>query len=257
MVLGMTIRQHWQQFLMALMFLTRLPVYPWVQHEPTLHAGISRWFPLVGAVVASIHILLLWALSQLLPWWPAVIISTAFTILFTGAFHEDGFADMCDAFGGGWEKEQVLLIMKDSRLGTYGTLALILMLGSKISLLGSLSFTAAASALMAGHVLSRALSTSLILSLDYVRDTADPALIKTPQFSFSHHDCLLMLAMAAPFFFCLPFNSWLPVIAALAAVRWWAVWYLQQRIGGYTGDCLGAVQQLSELAVLAVFAACT
>ena len=246
----MTLSQYWQQFLMAVMFLTRLPVSPLLKYDPGLSAGMARFFPLVGWLTGGIAVGLLWLCSYFLPWFPAIIVATALVILLTGAFHEDGFADMCDAFGGGWEKEQVLLIMKDSRLGTYGTLGLVLMLAGKISLLASMSLPTAMAALLVGHVLSRTTATSLLLSLDYVRDTEDPAKIKTPVSHFTSHDLLFTLAIAAPAVLLLPPGSWLLIIASQLVVRYWAAWYYTKRIGGYTGDCLGGAQQLAEIGIL-------
>ncbi|MCC7516595.1 MAG: adenosylcobinamide-GDP ribazoletransferase [Pseudomonadales bacterium] len=253
----MTPRQHWQQLLMAVMFLTRLPIARWVQHDAELQLGMARWFSVVGWLVGVIAALILWVCSQLLPWGPAILVATALAILLTGAFHEDGFADMCDAFGGGWEKEQVLRIMKDSRLGTYGTLGLTLMLACKISLLASLSLAQALAALLAGHVLSRATASSLLLSLPYVRDTAVEADIKTPPAHFGMSELLFCVATAAPALLLLPSNCWLPLLAGLIAVRSWAAWYFRRRIGGYTGDCLGGAQQLAELCTLIIITAYT
>ncbi len=249
----MTPQQHWQQFLMAVMFLTRLPVARWVRHDATLQLGMARWFPAVGWLVGGIAALLLWLSAHLLPWVPAVILATALTILLTGAFHEDGFADMCDAFGGGWEKEQVLRIMKDSRLGTYGTLGLGLMLASKISLLAQLPLFTALYALVAGHVLGRATATSLLLSLPYVRDTED-AQAKSPPAHFDSSALLFTLLTAAPALLLLPLRAWLPLLLGLWVVRSWAAWYYRKRIGGYTGDCLGGAQQIAELVTLIVTA---
>jgi adenosylcobinamide-GDP ribazoletransferase len=248
----MTPSQYWQQFLMAVMFFTRLPVTTWLTYEPQLSTGMPRFFPLVGWIIGIMAAFLLWLCCQLLPWLPALIVATSLSILLTGAFHEDGFADMCDAFGGGWGKEQVLQIMKDSRLGTYGTLGLGLMLAGKISLLASLPPPTALSALLAGHVLSRATATSLLLSLPYVRDTDDPAKAKTPAFTFDIRDFLFTLITALPALLLLPAKSWLPVLLGQLLVRYWAAWYFRKRIGGYTGDCLGGAQQLSELCVLIV-----
>lgn len=239
---------------MAVMFLTRLPVARFVLHDPALQPGMARYFPLVGWLVGLISAGLLWGCAQLLPWIPTVVVATALSILLTGAFHEDGFADMCDAFGGGWEKEQVLLIMKDSRLGTYGTLGLVLMLGTKTSLLASLTLPMAMAALVAGHTLSRMTATSLLLSLPYVRDTEDPTKIKTPPSDLRLPDLLFTLATAIPALLLLPSGSWLLVIASQIAVRCWAAWYYHKRIGGYTGDCLGGAQQLAEIGVLMVMA---
>lgn len=253
----MTPGQYWQQFLMAVMFLTRLPVARLVQYDPGLNARMARWFPLVGWLVGGIAALLLWACAQLLPWVPAVILATALAILVTGAFHEDGFADMCDAFGGGWGKEQVLTIMKDSRLGTYGTLGLGFMLVTKVSLLASLPLATGLAALVAGHVLGRTTATSLLLSLVYVRDTEDPAKVKTPPSDFGGSDLAFTLVTAAPALWLLPAGALLPVLASQLVVRQWASWYYRKRIGGYTGDCLGGAQQLGELAVLLVCVAAT
>lgn len=244
----------WQQFLMAVMFLTRLPVGKLVQYDASLSHGMARFFPLVGWLVGGIAAGLLWLCAHMLPWIPAVIVATALAILVTGAFHEDGFADMCDAFGGGWDKEQVLLIMKDSRLGTYGTLGLVFMVGCKISLLASLAPVAAMTALLAGHVLSRAAATSLLLSLAYVRDTPDPDKIKTPPSVFHMKDCAFTLLISAPALLLLPVVSWLPVAGVLLLARYLLARYYQHRIGGYTGDCLGGAQQISELLVLMVVA---
>lgn len=251
----MATSQYWQQFLMAVMFFTRLPVSSLLKYDPELSAGMPRFFPLVGWITGGITVFLLWLCCQFLPWFPAILLATALGILLTGAFHEDGFADMCDAFGGGWGKEQVLLIMKDSRLGTYGTLGLGLMLASKISLLASLPLSTALSALVASHVLSRATSTSLLLSLTYVRDTEDPTKAKTPAFTFNNGDFLFTLLTALPVLLLLPMHSWLPILLGQLLVRSWASWYFRKRIGGYTGDCLGGAQQLAELGVLIVLCA--
>lgn len=250
----MTPRQYWHQYLMAVMFLTRLPVAPWLDYDPALTARMARFFPLVGWLVGAIAALLLWCCAAILPWVPAIILATALTILLTGAFHEDGFADMCDAFGGGWEKEQILAIMKDSRLGTYGTLGLGLMLAGKLSLLASLPLHAALSALVAGHVMGRATATSLLQTLVYVRDTDDPSKIKTPVSHFTGNDLLIALGTAAPALLLLPMASWLPVLASQWLVRSWCAWYYFKRIGGYTGDCLGGAQQLAEISILIVMA---
>jgi adenosylcobinamide-GDP ribazoletransferase len=248
----MTFSQYWQQFLMATMFFTRLPLSSLLKYDPELSAGMPRFFPSVGWITGVIAAFLLWLCCQFLPWIPAIIVATSLSVLLTGAFHEDGFADMCDAFGGGWSKEQVLLIMKDSRLGTYGTLGLGLMLASKISLLASLPIPAALGALVASHVLSRATATSLLLSLSYVRDTDNPATAKTPAFTFSTNDFLFTLLTALPALLLLPAKSWLPILLGQLLVRYWAAWYFHKRIGGYTGDCLGGAQQLSELCVLII-----
>jgi adenosylcobinamide-GDP ribazoletransferase len=240
----------WQKLLMAVMFLTRLPVGNLIQYDPAMMLRTPRYFTLVGWLVGLLASGILWVCALLLPWWPAVLLACAFSILLTGAFHEDGFADLCDAFGGGQEKEQVLRIMKDSRLGTYGTLGLVLMLAGKVSALGSLTPSVALGALVAGHVLSRALSTSLLSSLDYVRDTAEDLTAKTPAFEFKKEDLAFTCFTAVPALLLLPGLAALLAIPALWLLHLWlTVWY-RRRIGGYTGDCLGGAQQLAEMTVL-------
>lgn len=240
----------WQQFLMTLMFFTRLPVARLVTHDPALMPGTARYFTLAGWVVGLLAAGFLWIAAQCLPWWPAILLATAASILLTGAFHEDGFADLCDAFGGGWEKEQVLRIMKDSRLGTYGTLGLGLMVGTKLSLLASLPVASACAALLAGHVLSRTMATSLLRTLDYVRDAADEALIKTPAYTLSPADWWFSLGTAVPALLLLPLPAALAVLPALWLLHVWLTAWYRRRIGGYTGDCLGAAQQMGEITVL-------
>ena len=115
-------------FFTALMFFTRLPCPAWVGYSESYLNHSARYFPLVGVIVGGIGGLTFW-LAQLI--WPpsiAVLLSMLATIAVTGAFHEDGLADSCDGFGGGWGKEQVLAIMKDSRLGTFGAIGLGLIL---------------------------------------------------------------------------------------------------------------------------------
>jgi len=118
-------------FLTAVLFFTRIPCPKWVDHSPEFINKSSRYFPLVGMVVGGIGALGYFGSQFVLPIDIAIIISMIATVWITGAFHEDGFADVCDGFGGGWTKEKILTIMKDSRLGTFGVSGLIFILGLK------------------------------------------------------------------------------------------------------------------------------
>lgn len=244
--------RSFQEALLVLMFFTRLPVSRWVYYDPDIACKIARGFPLVGVLAAAVQFALLAGFSRVLPWWPSVILSVAFSILLTGALHEDGFADACDAFGGGHGREQVLVIMKDSCLGTYGSLGLGLLLASKISLLGCLSLKIALPVLLAAHVLSRAASASLLLSLDYARADLTESTGKTPHLTFSGSDAVFVLLLCVIFMLWLPIGTWLPLSLGLLLLRTLCGRYFRRRIDGYTGDCLGAVQQLAELWVLLV-----
>ena len=116
----MALRNELEYFFGAVRFFTRLPVPAWVGHSSDALERSSRYFPAIGLIVGSVAALVL-TLGDLI--WPktlAVLASMASTLYVTGAFHEDGWSDMVDGFGGGWEKPQILAIMKDSRIGSFG-----------------------------------------------------------------------------------------------------------------------------------------
>jgi adenosylcobinamide-GDP ribazoletransferase len=237
-------------FFTALQFFTRLPIPGWVGFDPAWLNQASRYFPLVGVVVALITASAYALAAWLLPAPVAVIISTAVGIYATGAFHEDGFADMCDGFGGGMTPERVLEIMKDSRIGAYGAIGTICMLALKLTTLSMLPPLAAIGALLAAHPLSRLMATSLIWRLDYARaeGKAKPLAQKMSSAEF----LIAALTAALPAVAVIALN-WLSVtvlaaglVAAAIATLWLARKFVR-RIGGYTGDCLGAVQQVTEV----------
>ena len=122
-------------FLTAVMFLTRLPVPRTVDHSPEYMRPAPRYFPAVGWIVGGIASLFYFLFSRYISADIGILASMIATLLVTGAFHEDGFADVCDGFGGGWTKEKILLIMKDSRIGAFGAIGLIAVLSSKYLLL--------------------------------------------------------------------------------------------------------------------------
>lgn len=243
-------RYQLELFFTALGFFTRLPVPAWVPWSPERLNHAARYFPLVGWVVGGIGAASYLAFAQMLPPTLAVLLSMAVTIRATGAFHEDGWADACDGLGGGWDKLQVLTIMKDSRIGSYGTIGLVLMLLAKAAALVELAaggHRAIAIALLVAHPLSRLASTSLIHTLQYVREDAS-AKSKPLARRMSNPE----LAVATGFG-CAPLALLAPAEAALAlaatvGVSLWGARIFVRRLGGYTGDCLGAVQQATELA---------
>lgn len=232
-------------FFNALMFFTRLPIPGWVKYSEAGLNHASRYFSLVGLLVGGIGAATWW-LAQLV-WTPqlAILLSMVATILVTGAFHEDGFADSCDAFGGGWSKEQVLRIMKDSRLGTFGVVGIGLLLALKFFALTTIQAEVLPLVIIAGHSLSRFASVTVIYSQQYVRDDvgskAKPLAerISLGELSLSGLFGLLPLAFLLPRF-------WLFLLPVFVA-RWLMGRYFIKRIGGYTGDCLGAVQQVTEV----------
>ncbi|NMG00579.1 adenosylcobinamide-GDP ribazoletransferase [Aromatoleum toluolicum] len=244
-------RYQLELFFTALGFFTRLPVPAWVPWSPERLNHAARYFPLVGWVVGAIGAASWLALALILPPSVAVLLSMAVTIRATGAFHEDGWADACDGLGGGWDKSQVLTIMKDSRIGSYGTVGLVLMLLAKAAALVELAGAgdaAVAIALLVAHPLSRLASTSLIHTLEYVREDetakAKPLArrLTGTELAIASAFGILPLALLHP-------GEAATALIAVAAVTLWAGRYLVRRLGGYTGDCLGAVQQATELAI--------
>jgi len=177
------------------------------------------------------------------------------SILITGAFHEDGLADVCDAFGGGWTKEKILEIMKDSRIGTFGVVGLVISLLSKFILTYELtekSLLFALGGIILSHSLSRVNATGMIFIFNYARADASsktkPVAKKLSLNSFLVA-VLLGLAPLVPFY--LEFGPLVfIVIFPLVMLLFYLKGYFNKWIGGYTGDCLGTVQQLSEILVL-------
>ena len=239
-------------FFIALTFFTRLPAPKRVNYaDDTLNHSV-RYFSLVGVVVGSIGAAVFWLGNFLWPAPVAILLSMIATILTTGAFHEDGFADSCDGFGGGWEKMQALNIMKDSRIGTYGAVGIGLMLALKFFALNAIAPQILPWLLIAGHSLSRFASTTLIYTYQYVREDA---LSKAKPLARKMSTGELL---AAALFGLLPllllaWCYWFLLIPVIIAI-WLLGRYFVRRIGGYTGDCLGAAQQVTEV-VFYLFAA--
>jgi len=141
-------------FLTALSFYTRVPVGPIKGWTDVMLNKSTRYFPIIGWIVGGVGALFFWLLSFFLPLSVSLALSMVATVLFTGAFHEDGFADFCDGFGGGYTPERILEIMKDSRIGTYGTVGLLSVLGIKFLTLMHIEAARIPVILIAGHFLS-------------------------------------------------------------------------------------------------------
>lgn len=241
--------------LIALQFLTRVPVPRWVGYEPAwLHAS-ARHFPAVGLIVGAASAAVLWSASMLWPLPVAVGLAMAASLWLTGGFHEDGLADTCDGLGGAVSRDKALTIMKDSRLGSYGALGLVTVLGLKATALHGLGrlgvLHAAVPALLFAHAASRSAAVMLLGSLAYAGD-AEHAKAKPMAQQVSRAGMAVALAWPAVIAAALLFLvGWRPVLAAALGCAITALvcrrWFLR-RLGGYTGDTLGATQQLSELA---------
>ncbi|MEL7344930.1 MAG: adenosylcobinamide-GDP ribazoletransferase [Pseudomonadota bacterium] len=231
---------------LAVQFLTRLPVPDpgWSQERM---AATPRWYPAVGALVGALSGLIFLIAVHIFPPALAAVLATAAGILITGAFHEDGLADSADGLGGGTTREKSLEIMRDSRLGTYGTLALVLILMAKVGALTAMPFVAPF-ALIAAHSVSRWSTLWVMVRMEYARDhgTGKPVAAGIGPGGLVFAGLCAALAMV-------PLALSVGAVAVLVAVVGAALghWAMRARfsrkLGGYTGDTLGAVQQLSEI----------
>ena len=241
----MSIRTELEYFFGAIRFFTRLPVPHWVGHSSEALQRSTRYFPAVGLIVGMIAALVFAFTSFFWPKTLAVLASMAMTLYVTGAFHEDGWSDMVDGFGGGWEKSQILTIMKDSRIGSFGAVGLILMLLTKFFALVEIDLLLVPVSLVAGHSFSRLCATFVLRKLDYVREEGK----SKPLATHIDNGALVFAVVTAllPLLLLSPQQSIPGVILALLATFWLARKF-KKRIGGYTGDCLGATQQFAEVA---------
>ena len=244
----------------AIQFLTRLPVPRLDGYEDDWLARSARYFPVVGVLVGSINVGVWWLSSTCFPPAVAAGLMLAASLLVTGALHEDGFADVCDGFGGAATRDGVLAIMKDSRIGAYGAVGIATMLGLKWATLASLPRSALPLTVISASMVSRWCTTGLIWRLSYLRMDVD-AKSKPLANSLSTGNWLLSGVLGAlalvPAAWIFGPSGILPVVSALtmalaiaSASTVLAAAYFKGRIGGYTGDCLGATQQVAELSFL-------
>ncbi|CAL2104850.1 Adenosylcobinamide-GDP ribazoletransferase [Tenacibaculum sp. 190524A02b] len=242
------VKRQIHYFFTAVLFFTRIPCPKWVDHSPEILNKSSRYFSLVGILVGSIAAATYYISSLLLPTEIAILLSMISSVWITGAFHEDGFADVCDGFGGGWTKEKILTIMKDSRLGTFGVSGLIFILALKFLALYYLQnhVINLLLVIVSGHSLSRFIATILLYTHNYVRDI-DSSKIKptTKQMSLKSLVISAIFGVLPLFFFQKPMLFL--VLIPLLLTYWYMGHFFKKWIGGQTGDCAGALQQVSEI----------
>lgn len=251
-----------RHFLLAVQFFTRIPVNgplaQWVGYSPAMLRASAAHFPGVGLLVGLIAVLSYAACFLLLGGQGfsalvAAVLSTIVTVMATGGFHEDGLADVADGLGGGYQPERVLEIMKDSRVGAFGAMALVLAFAAKFALLaqlGSAGLAVVLWSMLCAHVLSRLWPLVLIRKLPHVGDTATSKSkpladqIALESLWAAGLWCVLPLAAGT---FALGFSAMLLGILLSALGAAWMGWRFLKRLHGFTGDCLGAVQQVSEI----------
>jgi adenosylcobinamide-GDP ribazoletransferase len=248
-------------FLTAVMFYTRIPCPTWVDHSEDLLNKATKYFPFMGWIVGGAAALVFFGFVQILPSSVSVLLSTAFGVWMTGAFHEDGFADVCDGFGGGWTQEKILSIMKDSRVGAYGAIGIGLLMALKIIALAELAqinWLSTIYAIISAHALSRLTATTIILTDEYARENEDskakPVAKKMSLNAFLQAAIWGIGPLSIWCFFGQNFLL-LVVFIPLILLKIYLSGYFKKWINGYTGDCLGATQQLAEVICYLTFLA--
>jgi adenosylcobinamide-GDP ribazoletransferase len=242
-------------FLTAVQFFTRIPVPAWVSHSAQQLDQSARYFPLVGMGVGALVAVIFWASALVLPLTLALALSMVAGILITGAFHEDGLSDFVDGMGGGYSREKILAIMKDSHVGAYGVIAIVLALLIKFQALLALSnrytLVLVMATLIAAHAVSRLMAISIMMTQQYVRDDdnarAKPVAQGLSRTSFA---IAVLTGMATVILLFMAGASVVNILGALACallLQIYLGWQMRKKLGGYTGDCLGAVQQITEI----------
>src|SRR6267378_2169515 len=233
-----------RRFLIAVQFLTRLPV-PRVLHNSEAELGkAAAFFPLVGVIVGGGAALVFALLQRVLPVPASVLCAIVFAAFITNGFHEDGLADTFDGFGGGWTKDRVLEIMRDSRIGTYGTLALIFVVLGKLSFLSVLPQGQIWRWLIVAHTASRWTILPLCAYLPYARAEGQGKLVAK---QVGILEIIIGTVMLLLVLILLPWQAALVALLATSLVTLLSGLYFRARIEGITGDCLGAVNQLTEV----------
>lgn len=241
-------------FLIALQFLTRIQVKQIIPFPEDWLPRSAKYMPLVGALIGAVVGIVMLAATAVFPAPVAVVIGLVASVLLTGALHEDGLADTVDAFGGGSNVERRLEIMKDSRIGTYGVLALIAVLALKGTSLAAMGPVAVIGALIAAYAGGRLAAVLALAFLPYAG--GDNVKVSRTPVRMTRGELIVAIVtglIVGPFVMSIAafFAATVVAFAAAAVIAILA----QRKIGGYTGDVLGAVEQVYETAFLAVAAA--
>ncbi len=239
-------------FFTALMFYTRIPCPSWVDFSQESLNNATKYFPLIGWIVGACTALILSLSSLILPISVSVVLALITGVLITGAFHEDGFADTCDGFGGGWTKEKILEIMKDSRSGAYGVIGSVLLLLLKYSTLAALArddIWFCISTIILAHTLSRFSAVFITFTEEYVRED-ELSKVKPIAKKLSMPNFIISSLWIIPAFFLFKTSIFLLVLLPVLLATLYLKRYFRKWIGGFTGDCLGATQQINEVIIL-------
>ncbi|MFN3316544.1 MAG: adenosylcobinamide-GDP ribazoletransferase [Raineya sp.] len=242
-------RQEIAIFLSALMFYTRLPVPSFPDFKEEYLNKATRYFPLVGWIVAALIVGTYLFSAYLFSAEISIILCLVVGVLATGAFHEDGFADVCDGFGGGWSKEKILEIMKDSRVGTFAVVGLLLLFLLKFfALLQLHQKSIFVESVLFSQVMSRWFALTFVATTPYSRTDAQSK-IKPIAKKLALKDFIIASIIAFVAFYLFPYWQIIGIFLVLIPLKIYLRYFFMKWIEGYTGDCLGASQQIAEMGV--------
>lgn len=236
----------------AVQLFSRVPIPDWVGFSSDWLPRAVRYFPAIGLMVAIVCSAVYWLVALWFAQSLAILLSIAAGIYLTGAFHEDGFADVCDGFGGGIHAARILEIMHDSRVGADGVVGVVMILLTKATSLALLPAEQVIPALLVAHPVSRSMAVALIWRMNYVGTQGKAQFlaqrIDTMEFGTGAVTALIPVAVCVAMSWLSPRALLLAILCGMAVTVFLARKFFH-RIGGYTGDCLGAVQQISEVTI--------
>ena len=248
-----TLKNEWVYFWTSLMFFTRIPIPFQLPYSDEIMNKSQKYYAWVGLVVGAINVAVYIICQYLFGDAIALILMMCCSVLLTGGFHEDGFTDVCDSFGGGYGKEKIMTIMKDSRIGAYGTIGIVLLLLLKFYSLFELTsltnFKFICFIIIFSHSCSRFIAGTAIYTHQYVRDIDTSKVKPIAAKSLPYKDLGIgIIGFLVPF---LLYPEWkfLTLIPIAYLSKIYLCWYFKKHIGGYTGDCLGTIQQVSEVVI--------
>lgn len=241
-----------KRLLASLIFFTRLPLWRVFSPPKSAYTDVVVFWPFVGWITGGVTALLMLGLSFVMPWTVSVLVALTVRLLITGALHEDGLADFCDAFGCGGDRTRMLGIMKDSHIGTYGVIGLIVYYLLLVAILTELGVIAGIFVFFAADSFSKFCAAQIINFLPYARPEGAKNGITYSKMSAGKWVLCFMfgiipLCISALF---LGPDLMLACICPMVAAAW-LMTLMKRRIGGYTGDCCGALYLICELSFLA------
>ena len=237
----------------AWQFLTRIPLPARWRGEHGLSPGAIVYFPGIGLAIGAITGTVIVLGGRVWPMWVAVLLGLALEAIVTGALHEDALADFCDAFGGGWTRDDVLRILKDSRIGAYGALAIVLYVGLRVATLANLERPLVLAAIFVSAGVGRGAMAGAMALLGPIEGRASLASRLQPDDVRRYALIAVVIAALASLMF-VAVAPWKAVVILVVVpiVVLLFVAYVRKRIGGMTGDCLGALCAIVQVVVLLI-----